>query len=115
MDHDQRAGRARLLERPDQGEIIDPKHALVGHEEFEAGDALIRQAAQLRLDRIGHLADDDMKSVVDGRLAARVLVPDAERVGEALAEGLLTEIDDGRGAATPPRACPMRNRRRCAC
>ena len=91
---------APRLHRPQDLAVARQEHARVGHEQLEAGDALIDQGVH-RLERlVVHVADDLVEAVIDRAVAGRLVVPGRDLVDYLLPVGLHHEVDD-RGRAAP--------------
>ena len=100
VHHDHRPGLAGVLHRPQDLAVVGVEHTGIGHEQLEAGDALV-------VDEVGHrlqgvlvdTADDLVEAVVDGAVAVGLGVPVGEAVLHVLAGALHGEVDDRRHAS----------------
>ena len=101
VHHDHRAALAGVLHRPQDLAVVAVEHAGVGHEQLEAGDALVVDEVLHRLQRlVVDAADDLVEAVVDGAVPVGLAVPVGEAVDHVLAGALHGDVDDG-GDATP--------------
>ena len=99
VHHDQAAVAGRGLHGLQDLPVAGQEHAGVGHEQLEAGDALADQLVH-RLERlVVDVADDLVEAVVDGAVAAGLLVPERDLVLHPLPVRLHDEVDDRRRAA----------------
>ena len=99
VHHRQQAGLGRLLHRLEDLRVVGVEDARVGHEQLEAGDALVDQRVH-RLERVlVDAADDLVEAVVDRAVARGLLVPGGQAVLDPLAVALHGEVDDRRRAA----------------
>ena len=96
---DEAARRARRLHRAIDRRVVDEKDAGVSHEELEAHHAFVDQLAHLRHALVGQIGGDQVKPVIDGRLAFGLLVPVIDGLDERLAVILHREIYDRSRAA----------------
>ena len=79
VHHDHRPGLAGVLHRPQDLAVVGVEHAGVGHEQLEAGDALVVDEVRHRLQRLlVDAADDLVEAVVDGAVAVGLAVPVGE-------------------------------------
>ena len=79
--------------------VVGVEDARVGHEQLEAGDALVDQLVH-RLERVVvDAADDLVEAVVDRAVAGGLGVPGGQAVLDPLAVPLHGEVDDRRRAA----------------
>ena len=93
----------RVLHRPEDLAVVGVEDARIGHEQLEAGDALVVDEVGHRLQRLFVDATDDLvEAVVDRTVPRGLLVPRGKRLLHALAGLLHGEVDD-RGDATPRR------------
>ena len=105
VHHDHRPAVGGALHRPQDLAVVAVEHAGVGHEQLEAGDALVLGEVLHRLQRlVVDAADDLVEGVVDGALAAGLAVPLGEPLVDVLAVALHGHVDDRRDAA--PRRRP---------
>ncbi len=95
----ERAVAGGLLHGPQDLAVVGEEHAGVGHEQLEAGDALVDQRVHVLERLLVDVADDLVEAVVDGALALGLGEPLVEAVAHALAVALHGEVDDGGGAA----------------
>ena len=96
---------AARLHRPQDLAVVAVEHAGVGHEQLEAGDALVLGEVLHRLQRlVVDAADDLVEGVVDGALAVGLAMPFGEPVVDVLAVALHGHVDDRRDAAPRRRA-----------
>ena len=103
MHHDRRPALARGLHGPQDLAVVAVEDAGVGHEQLEAGDALVLGEVLHGLERlVVDAADDLVEAVVDGAVAVGLGVPGGQAVDDAGAGGLHREVDDG-GDAAPRR------------
>ena len=99
MHHDRRTVLRCLLHRAEDLTVCRIEHAGIGHEHLERGDSLAESDVHLLERLVGDVADDQMKSVVDGTVSIRLLHPSLEPVHEVLLFRLDGEVDDRGGAA----------------
>ena len=86
VHHDHRAVVGRPLHGPQDLAVVAVEDAGVGHEELEAGDALVVHQVVHGLERVVvDAADDLVEAVVDGAVAVGLLVPRAERLDHVAA------------------------------
>ena len=104
VHHDQPAVAGRLLHGPQDLAVVRQHHARVGHEQLEAGDALIDQQVHFLESVVVDAAENHVESVVDGTVAFGLGHPGVEALTHVLAGGLHSEIDNGGGTA--PRRGP---------
>ncbi len=110
VHHDHGARLGRVLHGPQDLAVVGVQHPGVGHEQLEAGDALVVDQVGHRLQRlVVDTADDLVEAVVDRAVARRLLVPHGELIVDAEAGVLHGEVDD-RGDATPRRGASCRSR-----
>ena len=99
VHHDRGSVAGGCLHRTQDLAVIAEEHAGVGHEQLEAGDALVDELVH-RLERlVVDAADDLMEPVVDRTVSARLVVPCREPVLHPFTGALHREVDD-RGGAT---------------
>ncbi len=92
-----------VLHGPQDLAVVGVQDPGVGHEQLEAGDALVVDEVGHRLQRlVVDAADDLVEAVVDRAVAGGLLVPRGECVVDAAAGVLHGEVDD-RGDAAPRR------------
>ncbi len=100
VHHDRRPAVARHLHRPQDRPVVGVEDARVGHEQLEAGHALVLGEVPDRLQRLlVDPADDLVEGVVDGAVAVGLVVPLGEAVEHVLAGALHGHVDDRRDAA----------------
>ena len=95
----------RRLHRLQDLAVVREEHARVGHEQLEAGDALVVDEVLHGLQRlVVDAADDHVEAVVDGAVAVGLAVPGGQAVLDPLAGALHREVDDRGGAAVGRRS-----------
>ena len=99
MHADQTAAFACCRHAAKDRRIVNQKNAGVGHEHFEARHAFVHRCVQLFDLIVFELGRDQVKPIVDRRLAFGFLVPVVDALDERLAFVLHGEVDDRRGAA----------------
>jgi len=103
VHHDHRPGLTGVLHGSQDLAVVGVENARVGHEQLEAGDALVVDQVGHRLQRlVVDAADDLVERIVDRAVARRLLVPLGESVVHRLTGALDGEVDDG-GDAAPRR------------
>ena len=102
VHHDHRTEAAALLHGPEDLGIGRVEDAGVGGEQLEAGDPLPVHDVHLLQRRVVHVGDDHVEPVIDGAVAACLLVPRLEAGGQGGTLLLDGEVED-RGGATPGR------------
>ena len=96
---DERAILRRLLQRLEDGGIIDHQHVGIGHEQLETGHALAHHVVHVFETRRAEVGDDHVQPVVDAGLALGLLPPGVERGAHLCTLRLDGEVDNGRRSA----------------
>ena len=110
VHHDDRAALGSRLHGFQDLPVVAVEHAGVGHEQLEAGDALVLGEVLHVLQRlVVDAADDLVKGVVDGAIAVGLAVPVGKAVEHVLAVTLHGHVDDRRDAAPRRGAEPVSN------
>ena len=97
-------GRHRAIDR----RIVNEKDAWIRHEQLETRHALIHHAPHLRQSFIFEISRDEMKTVINRRLAFGLRVPVIQCLSQRLALVLHREINDRRRPAVSRRPRPRK-------
>ncbi len=96
---DQPASLARRGHRAKDRRVVRQKHARIGHKQLERSDALVHQLVHLFLVAVLKIGRDEVKTVIDRRLALGLFVPRIDARGHRLALRLHGKINDRRRPA----------------
>ena len=99
VHHDEPAVVVGLLHGPQDLAVVAVEHARVGHEQLEAGDAVVDERVHLLQRPFVDATEDHVEGVVDGALPLGLGEPGVEAFPHVLPLALHGEVDDGGGAA----------------